>query len=229
MTVTKTRREVVLDTTRERRIGFGEAVLAGTKTVEQLVEVLDQADVEGLALLLTRVEREQFDGLPLRLQERLDYESASRTAFFGAPRQIRGPAQVGVVTAGTSDAAVACEAVRTLGFYGHAAVEIVDVGVAGLWRLQLRIDEIAALPVVIAVAGMDAALPTVLAGLVPGLVIAVPTSVGYGIAEGGKAALHSLLASCAPGLVTVNIDNGYGAACAAMRALHIHDRAVRDG
>jgi NCAIR mutase (PurE)-related protein len=228
MTVTKTRREVVLDTTRERRIGFGEAVLAGTKTVEQLVEVLDQADVGGLALLLTRVERAQVDGLPLRLQERLDYESASRTAFFGAPSQIRGPAQVCVVTAGTSDAAVAREAVRTLGFYGHAAVEIVDVGVAGLWRLQQRIDEIAALPVVIAVAGMDAALPTVLAGLVAGLVIAVPTSIGYGIAEGGKTALHSLLASCAPGLVTVNIDNGYGAASAAMRALHLRDREFRD-
>ena len=75
----------------------------------------------------------------------------------------------------------------------------------------------------IAVAGMDAALPTVLAGLVPGLVVAVPTSVGYGIAEGGVTALHGLLASCAPGLVTVNIDNGYGAACAAMRALSVHE------
>jgi len=229
MTVTRARREVVLDTTREQRIGFGEAVLAGSKTVEQLVEVLDQADDKGLTLLLTRLERHQVDELPVRLQERLDYESHSRTAFFDASRQIGGPARVAVVTAGTSDAAVAREAVRTLEFYGHAAVEICDVGVAGLWRLQQRIDEIAALPVVIAVAGMDAALPTVLAGLVGSLVVAVPTSVGYGISEGGKTALHSLLASCAPGLVTVNIDNGYGAACAAMRALHIHDRAVRDG
>jgi pyridinium-3,5-biscarboxylic acid mononucleotide synthase len=229
MTITTARREVVLDATRERRIGFGEAVLAGTKTVEQLVEVLDQADVAGLAMLLTRLEREQVDGLPVRLGDRLDYEPTSRTAFFGAPRQIRGSAQVGVVTAGTSDAGVAREAVRTLSFHGLAAVEISDVGVAGLWRLLQRIDEIAALPVVIAVAGMDAALPTVLAGLVPSLVVAVPTSVGYGISEGGKTALRSLLASCAPGLVTVNIDNGYGAASAAMRALHIHDLAVGDG
>jgi pyridinium-3,5-biscarboxylic acid mononucleotide synthase len=229
MTVTGARREVVLDTTREQRIGFGEAVLAGSKTVEQLVEVLDQADDKGLTLLLTRLERHQVGELPVRLQERLDYESHSRTAFFGASRQVGGPARVAVVTAGTSDAAVAREAARTLGFYGYAAVEIFDVGVAGLWRLQQRLDEIAALPVVIAVAGMDAALPTVLAGLVGSLVVAVPTSVGYGISEGGKTALRSLLASCAPGLVTVNIDNGYGAACAAMRALHIHDRAVRDG
>ncbi|WP_231514705.1 nickel pincer cofactor biosynthesis protein LarB [Mycobacterium sp. URHB0044] len=221
MTVTTKRREVVLDTSRERRIGFGEAVLAGTKTVEQLVEVLDQADAQGMALLLTRLELDQFNGLPGRLRGRLDYEPGSRTAYFGAGVAFRGSARVAVVTAGTSDSAVAREAVRTLAFHGLASVEISDVGVAGLWRLQQRIDEIASLPVVIAVAGMDAALPTVLGGLVPALIIAVPTSVGYGIAEGGKTALHALLASCAPGLVTVNIDNGYGAACAAMRALHV--------
>jgi pyridinium-3,5-biscarboxylic acid mononucleotide synthase len=221
MTVATMRRDVVLDTTREERIGFGEAVLAGTKSVDQLITVLDQADDEGLALLLTRLESDQFDRLPAHFRDRLDYEPTSRTAYFGIAGELRGPAQVAVATAGTSDAAVAREAVRTLAFHGLAAIEISDVGVAGLWRLQQRIDEIAALPVVIAVAGMDAALPTVLGGLVPSLVIAVPTSVGYGIAEGGKTALHALLASCAPGLVTVNIDNGYGAACAAMRVLRV--------
>jgi pyridinium-3,5-biscarboxylic acid mononucleotide synthase len=96
-------------------------------------------------------------------------------------------------------------------FHGHAAVEIYDVGVAGLWRIQQHLPAIAEHQVVIACAGMDAALHTVLAGLVPGLVIAVPTSVGYGVAEGGRTTLHSLLCSCAPGLVVVNIDNGYGA------------------
>jgi pyridinium-3,5-biscarboxylic acid mononucleotide synthase len=221
MTVATTTRGVLLDTTRQQRIGFGEAVLAGTKSVEQLVTVLDQADDKGLALLLTRLEPDQFDGLPAHFRDRLDYELTSRTAYFGTTAELRGPARVAVVTAGTSDAAVAREAVRTLAFHGLAAIEISDVGVAGLWRLQQRIDEIAALPVVIAVAGMDAALPTVLGGLIPSLIIAVPTSVGYGIAEGGKTALHALLASCAPGLVTVNIDNGYGAACAAMRALRV--------
>jgi pyridinium-3,5-biscarboxylic acid mononucleotide synthase len=221
MTVATTTRDVVLDTTRQQRIGFGEAVLAGTKSVEQLVTVLDQADDKGLALLLTRLQPDQFGGLPAHFRDRLDYESTSRTAYFGTAAEIRGPARVAVVTAGTSDTAVAREALRTLAFHGYGAVEISDVGVAGLWRLQQRVDEIAAIPVVIAVAGMDAALPTVLGGLVPSLIIAVPTSVGYGIAEAGKTALHALLASCAPGLVTVNIDNGYGAACAAMRALHV--------
>lgn len=88
-----------------------------------------------------------------------------------------------------------------------------------MWRLLERVDELRELPVVIAVAGMDAALPSVLGGLYPGLIIAVPTSVGYGVATGGNTALNSILASCASGIVTVNIDNGYGAACAALRVL----------
>jgi hypothetical protein len=106
-----------------------------------------------------------------------------------------------------------------LRFQGVPALRIADVGVAGLWRLLARMDEIRAMPVVIIVAGMDAALPSVVAGLVGGAVIAVPTSVGYGVAAGGHAALNAVLASCAPGLVVVNIDNGYGAACAALRIL----------
>jgi NCAIR mutase (PurE)-related protein len=221
--------EVLLDSSRSQRTGFGEAVLAGPKTVEQLVAVLGQADTVGAALLLTRLEAEQVEALPSLLRDRLDYEPRSRTAFFGDGGDVRGPAQVGVVTGGTSDVAVAREAVRTLAFHGLATVEIYDVGVAGLWRLQQRVDDLAALPVVIAIAGMDAALPTVLAGLIPSLVIAVPTSVGYGIADGGKAALGSLLASCAPGLLTVNIDNGYGAACAAIRALQMRIGEPGDG
>jgi hypothetical protein len=91
--------------------------------------------------------------------------------------------------------------------------------VAGLWRLLDRVEEIRRVPVIIAVAGMDAALPTVLGGLVPGVIIGVPTSVGYGVAAEGHSALHSMLSSCAPGLTVMNIDNGYGAACAALRVL----------
>jgi len=124
-----------------------------------------------------------------------------------------------VVTAGTSDVPVSEEALRTLRFHGEDAVRVADVGVAGLWRLMARLEQLRTLPVLIVAAGMDAALPSVLAGLVGGAVIAVPTSVGYGVAAGGHAALHAVLASCAPGLVVVNIDNGYGAACAALRIL----------
>jgi NCAIR mutase (PurE)-related protein len=123
------------------------------------------------------------------------------------------------VTAGTSDLPVAREAFRTLGFYGVGAREIADVGVAGLWRILQHEQELKRYPVVIVVAGMEGALFSVVAGLVGGVVIAVPTSTGYGVARAGETALHAALASCAPGLVTVNIDNGYGAASAALRVL----------
>ncbi len=96
---------------------------------------------------------------------------------------------------------------------------VYDIGVAGLWRLQEKLELLRAQKILICVAGMDAALPTVLAGLVPNLIIAVPASTGYGMARGGETALNALLCSCGQGLVVVNIDNGFGAACAALRAL----------
>jgi NCAIR mutase (PurE)-related protein len=128
---------------------------------------------------------------------------------------------VAIVVAGTSDLFVSREAARTLAYYGVPALEVTDVGVAGLWRLLERVEEIRRMAVVLVVAGMDAALPTVVGGLVPGLVIGVPTSVGYGVATGGHSALNAILASCAPGVAAVNIDNGYGAACVALRALRV--------
>ena len=134
---------------------------------------------------------------------------------------------VAVVAAGTSDVPVAREALRTLHYQGRGATLIADVGVAGLWRLTQRVEEIRAHLVVIVAAGMDAALPSVVGGLVASPVIAVPTSVGYGVAEGGHTALNSVLASCAPGITVVNIDNGYGAACAALRLLHAAARLAR--
>ncbi len=113
------------------------------------------------------------------------------------------------------------EAERTLRHRGEVATVFADVGVAGLWRITSRLEELRAFPIVVAVAGMDAALPTVLGGLLAASIVAVPTSVGYGIAAGGHAALHAILASCAPGIVVTNIDNGYGAACAALRIARI--------
>ncbi|CAM3610663.1 nickel pincer cofactor biosynthesis protein LarB [Smaragdicoccus niigatensis] len=211
--------DVILDFERTRRIGISEAVLCDPKTDAQIVSVLEKADAACRAMLLTRLDADRFERLPADFRDRMDYEELSRTAFFGAPTALSTTAHVAVVTGGTSDIPVAREVVRTLAFHGHRADETYDVGVAGLWRIQQHVAEIATHQVVIAVAGMDAALPTVLAGLVPGVIIAVPTSVGYGVSAGGTTALHSVLASCAPGLVVVNIDNGYGAACAAMRSL----------
>jgi NCAIR mutase (PurE)-related protein len=106
-----------------------------------------------------------------------------------------------------------------LRFFGHEVGLVTDVGVAGLWRLLDKVEQLRGYRVVIAVAGMEGALFSTVTGLVPGLVIAVPSSVGYGVSQGGNAALSSALASCAPGIVVVNIDNGFGAACAAQKIL----------
>jgi len=210
---------ITLDLERRARIGIEEAVLCAGKTPEQLAEILRRADEAERSLLLTRLDAGQREALPAALAERIDYEALSRTGVFGTVAVAEGDARVAIVSAGTSDQSVSREAARTLAYHGHTSVEIGDVGVAGLWRLMARIDEIRAFPVVIVVAGMDAALPSVVGGLVPGVVIAVPTSTGYGIAQGGATAMMTMLASCAPGVAVVNIDNGYGAACAALRAL----------
>ena len=208
--------EFVLDEQRSLRLGFGEAVFCAGKSPDQIAAILDHAQNP---MLLTRLDADRHAALPARLRGDLDYDPVSRTAFFGEAAPVAGSVCVAVVTAGTSDVPVAREAMRTLRFAGREATLVADVGVAGLWRLLRRVDELRAMPVLIVAAGMDAALPSVLGGLVPGVIIAVPTSVGYGVAEGGQTALNAILASCAPGLLTVNIDNGYGAACAALRVL----------
>ncbi len=208
--------EVRLDWARGARTGVPEAVFCEGKSVEQISRILADADALERSLLLTRLLPQQLDALS---GPALDYDPASRTAILnrGLPEpRDRG---VAIVAAGTSDTPVAYEALRTLRFSGIEAPCHIDVGVAGLWRLT---DCAAALQdrrVIIAAAGFEGALFSVLAGLVPAPVIAVPTSVGLGVAEGGKAALSTALASCAPGVVTVNIDNGFGAACAAIKIL----------
>jgi NCAIR mutase (PurE)-related protein len=209
--------QINLDHDRTRRIGFAEAVYSASKNVDQLVEILNQSTERQMRLLLTRLSAAHFDALPDKYRLLLDYDPVSQTAFFGGMKPPCAGADIAVITAGTSDVPVALEAARTLCFYGHDVLTINDVGVAGLWRLFDRLGALRQMSVVIVVAGMDGALPSVVAGLVSGAVIAVPTSVGYGVANGGQTALHAALASCAPGLVVVNIDNGYGAACAALR------------
>ena len=213
--------EFVLDLGRHERIGFGEAIYAQGKSAAQLAAILERAHERDASFLITRLSPATLAALPPVHQDRIDYEPVSATGFFGPPAALGGEPRVAVVAAGTSDVPVAREAVRTLQFEGVRALEITDVGVAGLWRLMRRLEEIRRLPMAIVVAGMDAALPTVMGGLVRGVVIGVPTSVGYGVAADGRTALNAMLASCAPGVTVVNIDNGYGAACAALRLLNV--------
>ncbi|MEM1161216.1 MAG: nickel pincer cofactor biosynthesis protein LarB [Pseudomonadota bacterium] len=209
--------DIRLDWAREARTGVPEAIYCASKTTDQIDRILAEADERQASLLLTRLSPEAHGAL-IALPA-LDYDPLSRTAILDHGLPAQQDLGAAVVAAGTSDAAVAREAERTLTFAGLRAPTHIDVGVAGLWRTT---DAAAALQdrrVIIACAGFEAALFSVLAGLVPAVVIAVPTSVGTGVAEGGKAALSSALASCAPGVVTVNIDNGFGAACAAIKFL----------
>jgi NCAIR mutase (PurE)-related protein len=211
--------DVVPDLKREARTGIAEAVLSDRKSAEQLASIAMATVARGERMLFTRLRPEQVEALPAAVSRRLDYDPSSRTAILGGHPPPCSTGEVCIISAGSSDMGVADEARRTLTFYGVGAAIFADVGVAGLWRLLERIEEVRRHRIIIAVAGMEAALFSVVAGLVPGLVIAVPTSVGYGVAAGGQAALSSALASCAPGIVTVNIDNGFGAACAALKVL----------
>ncbi len=211
--------EFKLDFERGSRIGLDEAVFCESKTVDQISAILDAVRAKTGRMLLTRLDPSKSEALMARQSGDLDYDSLSRTAILGDPHPTLAMAPAAIVMAGTSDLPVGREAARTLAFAGQPYREYTDIGVAGLWRLLERIEDIRSAPVVIVAAGMDAALVSVVGGLVSSPVIAVPTSVGYGVAAGGAAALHASLASCAPGISVVNIDNGYGAACAALRIL----------
>jgi len=209
--------EVRQDWARAARTGVPEAVWCAGKTPGQIASVITEAKTLGQPLLLTRLEPE----VRAELDPDLDYDPASRTAMLGP---LPGLQDLGaaVVAAGTSDLPTAGEAARTLEFHGIAAPMRVDVGVAGLWRTQEAAAALQDRRVIVAVAGFEGALFSVLAGLVPALVIAVPSPVGSGVAAGGQAALSSALASCAPGVVAVNIGNGFGAAAAAVKILKQH-------
>ena len=211
--------QVKLDFQRRERIGFDEAVLCEWKSVEQIAYILQTASETKNPLLLTRLTDIKLAALPEMQRKNIGYDPVSRTGFFAAELFIPAHAEVSVVSAGSSDIPVAHEAIRTLQYFGIGASEISDVGVAGLWRLMERLESIRASKVIIVAAGMDGALPSVVGGLVPGTVIAVPTSVGYGASDSGRTAMNACLASCAAGLAVVNIDNGFGAACVALRVL----------
>src|SRR5690242_12860682 len=153
--------QIKLDFDRAGRIGFSEAVYAETKGIRQLTRILEQAAAGGKPVLLTRLMPSQAEALPPDLRQRLDYDPVSRTGFFGWMKPAPVRPRVAVLSAGTSDAPVVLEVCRTLEFYGQSSVVIGDVGVAGLWRLLERIKEVRSFAVIVVVAGMDGALPSV--------------------------------------------------------------------
>jgi pyridinium-3,5-biscarboxylic acid mononucleotide synthase len=206
---------VVIDHHRELRTGVPELVFGATKTAAQIAAALREL-VKDKGALATRVDADKAAAVRALLPE-VVYHEAARVLALGQPGPRPACAPIAVVCAGTSDLPVAEEAALVAEFLGASVTRISDVGVAGLHRLLARIEDIRKTQVVIAVAGMEAALPSVLGGLVDKPMIAVPTSVGYGVSIDGLVALGSLLAACAPGISVVNIDNGVGAAVAAVK------------
>jgi hypothetical protein len=210
----------IYDYDRKARLGMPEAVFCEGKDIQSLNRLLSELQARpDHPSLFTRLYRPLFDQLDPALAIALDYEPISGTAILHGSLPAR-PGAVAVVTAGTSDLKVAREAERTLAFMGVGVSLYADIGVAALWRLMERLEEIRRYNVVIVVAGMDAALVSVMGGLVGRCVIGVPTSVGYGVAAGGITALNAMLASCGQGVLVTNIDNGFGAACGAIRVLN---------
>ncbi|MDQ6871940.1 MAG: nickel pincer cofactor biosynthesis protein LarB [Gemmatimonadota bacterium] len=203
--------QVRWDRDREARTGIPEVVYGPGKTSAHLRQIFEGTTELRIA---SRLSDEQMQVLG----ELATIYPEARMAVRNA-RQKRDMPPVPVITAGTADIPVALEATTTLEAMGVPTATHFDVGIAGIHRLQSVLPELSATRVCIVVAGMDGALPAVVAGLIGAAVIGVPTSVGTGVAQGGMVALNTMLASCSPGVAVVNIDNGFGAACLALKIL----------
>lgn len=209
-----------IDHHRALRQGFPEVIYGAGKTPEQISEIGVRIASRGDALLVMRIMADAARELR-RVVPGVELDAVARTAYLpGREPPPSGEGTVVIVTAGTSDLPVAEEAAVTLRALGNCVSRVTDVGVAGIHRVLARRDELSAAAVLIVIAGMDGALPSVVGGLVSAPVIAVPTSVGYGASFQGIAPLLTMLNSCAAGVTVVNIDNGFGAAVAASRITH---------
>ncbi len=204
-----------LDTHRALRQGVPEVVLGLGKTVRQIVSIVRTLRDAGTNVLVTRVEGDVATAVREEIPEAVYHPNARLLVLRSFPVAAAGRGTILVVSAGTADHSVAEEAALTAELLGHKVERLVDVGVAGIHRLLASIDVVRSAEVLIVVAGMEGALPSVVGGLVDRPVIAVPTSIGYGASFGGIAALLGMLNSCASNVTVVNIDNGFGAAVVA--------------
>lgn len=236
---------LLIDGTRFARTGVAEAVYGPGKSAEEIAEALlrlararrEAGQETQWPVLATRVAPTVLRDVEAEIRTRdsgsgVAYDREAQLVELEPPAERRPLGRAIVVSAGTTDRGPAAEASAVLSAYGAEVDRLDDVGVAGLHRLldPGRLEKLLAAEVVIAVAGMEGALPTVVAGLVRAPVVAVPSEVGYGVAEGGRAALHAMLASCAAGLAVVNVGNGFGAATMAVKILHgIRRGAVSKG
>ena len=204
-----------LDHHRHLRSGQPEAIFCEGKSPDQLIAIIRKMNAAKSDILATRLSPEVLKKIKPKLPKKAQYHATSRTLVIRQKKNAKGVGLIVVVTAGTSDIPIAEEAVVTAELFGSRVETIYDIGVAGIHRLLDNVDRLRKARVVIAVAGMDGAVASVVGGLIENPVIAVPTSVGYGASFNGVAALLTMLNSCAQGVATVNIDNGFGAGCMA--------------
>jgi pyridinium-3,5-biscarboxylic acid mononucleotide synthase len=209
-----------VDTHRELRQGFPEVILGIGKTPAQIAAIAERIVARGQTLLVTRATRDAYEAVRV-VAAGCDYHEQARIITLKQSAAPSGVGTVLVACAGTSDLPVAEEAAITADVMGNTVDRLYDVGVAGIHRLLQERPRLESARVVIVVAGMEGALPSVVAGLIRTPVIAVPTSIGYGASFGGIAALLGMLNSCANGVAVVNIDNGFGAACVASAINHL--------
>jgi pyridinium-3,5-biscarboxylic acid mononucleotide synthase len=209
-----------LDHHRALRTGMPEVIFSAGKTATQVAQIFERMAKAGGNVLATRASRETYEAVS-GVEPRAAYHETARAITLSQSQAPTGKGNVCVVCAGTSDLPVAEEAAVTARLMGNAVELIADVGVAGIHRLLAQKSSLQGARVLIVCAGMEGALPTVVAGLVNAPVLAVPTSVGYGASFGGVAALLGMLNTCSPNVSVVNIDNGFGAACIASLINHM--------
>ena len=213
--------EHLIDFNRENRIGISETIFCENKSTSQINNICKDLDINKTTFF-TRLKVDKYKKITSNIKKKLLYNTASQTAIYGKKPSInKNKANIAIICAGTSDMPSVLEAQQTLYISGIKSDIFADLGVAGLWRIQKYLDQIMKYKVLIVAAGMDGALVSVIGGLVSLPIIALPTSTGYGVANKGVTALNAMLVSCSPGISVVNIDNGYGAASAAIRILNV--------
>lgn len=199
-----------IDTHRDLRRGFPEVILCRGKTIEQIEKIVESLSPETDFIMATKADKAAYEAIRKVKNDAVYYETA-HIVLIGKARKKKSTKTILVITAGTSDIPIAEEAVVTAEIMGNAVDRVYDIGVAGVHRLFDNSEKLFDANVIVVVAGMEGALASIIGGMVDSPVIAVPTSVGYGSSFEGLAALLSMLNCCAPGVVTVNIDNGFGA------------------
>jgi len=211
--------DIRFDFQRRERLGLIEAIWGQDKSIDQLKRLSENVLGKNEVVFITRINSEKANNLLNLYDDARFYEEANCLIIGENLNKLNTNKKVAIISGGSSDLAVTLEAQLALEIYGVNFQSFIDVGVAGLHRLMSQLEEINKYDVLIVCAGMEGALATVVGGLLAQPIIAVPVSVGYGVSKNGVTALNSMLSSCSPGISVMNIDNGYGAAMAALRII----------